>query len=225
VISFWSAKGGAGVSTTVALTAAALANRNDTTLLVDAVGDLPAVLATTSVPAAGLCDWLQAPDVDVNALRRVMVPLSERLTLLGLGSSGQPRTFAVERLHALEDAYGGASAVVDAGRIDFDTDLGAALASVSSISVLVTRACYVALRRATDLSLSPDAVVLIEEAGRVLSRRDVEDVLDARVIAVVPWSTSICGAVDSGRLLSSRRVMRFADELAETLLAMQGATR
>lgn len=84
--------------------------------------------------------------------------------------------------------------LVDAGR-----QVGFALGTTT----LVTRACYLALRRALALGIIPDNVVLLSEPGRCLSRSDVEAVLTWPVIAEVPIDAAISRTIDAG-LLASR---------------------
>jgi hypothetical protein len=78
-----------------------------------------------------------------------------------------------------------------------------ALAAAAGQSLLVLRPCYLALRRAVASPLRPSGVVLIEEDGRAISKRDVEAALGVPVRAVVAHDKRIARAVDAG-LLSSR---------------------
>jgi hypothetical protein len=64
----------------------------------------------------------------------------------------------------------------------------------------VLRPCYIALRRALAAPLRPSAVVLVEEPGRSLGRRDVEDVLGVPVRAQIPWDPAVARSVDAGLL-------------------------
>jgi len=73
----------------------------------------------------------------------------------------------------------------------------------ASVSLLVLRPCYLALRRATTLTSRPTGIVLVREPGRALGRREVEDVTGVRVMAEVDVEPSIARAVDAG-LLASR---------------------
>ena len=70
-----------------------------------------------------------------------------------------------------------ATVVVDAGVLHSDNGLPPAaielawkLAAEADRSILVTRACYLALRRTASLTLRPSGVVLVAEAGRALTR-------------------------------------------------------
>jgi hypothetical protein len=78
-----------------------------------------------------------------------------------------------------------------------------AVAAAASVSLLVVRPCYVALRRALAAPLRPSGVVLVSEPGRALGRRDVEDVLGVPVRAEIDVEPAVARAVDAG-LLSSR---------------------
>jgi hypothetical protein len=69
--------------------------------------------------------------------------------------------------------------------------------------VLVTRPCYLSLRRAVREPTRPSGVVLVDEPGRSLRRHDVEHALGAPVDAVVAVDPAIARAVDAG-LLATR---------------------
>lgn len=88
----------------------------------------------------------------------------------------------------------------------------------AACSLLVTRACYVGLSRASRVR-RPDGVVLLDEPGRVLRSSDVETSLGAPVVATVPIDQSVARAVDAG-LLARRLPKAFAQLEA---LAEQGA--
>lgn len=67
--------------------------------------------------------------------------------------------------------------------------------------LLVTNACYLALRRAlTGGTPEPTGIVLVEEPYRSLGRGDVEDVLGAPVVATVQRHPDIARQVDAGVL-------------------------
>ena len=73
----------------------------------------------------------------------------------------------------------------------------------ATASFLVTRACYLAIRRALAAGARPRGIVLIAEPERSLCARDIEDVLDADVIATIPVSPTVARAVDAG-LIAAR---------------------
>jgi hypothetical protein len=70
-------------------------------------------------------------------------------------------------------------------------------------NILVTRHCYLALRRFVALNLQVDGIVTIGEPGRALSDRDIERACGAPVIASLLWDPTVARAVDAG-LLAAR---------------------
>jgi hypothetical protein len=97
--------------------------------------------------------------------------------------------------------------VIDVGRVvdgGSEADEVRRMVAISAkVSLLVTRACYLSLRRSLALSWRPTGVVLVEEDSRALGRADVEDVLGVPVVASIAIDPVIARAVDSG-LLASR---------------------
>ena len=103
----------------------------------------------------------------------------------------------------------GAVVVVDAGvlRDEGEASSGGSgdelrwrLAAEADRSVLVTRACYLALRRTVSLTVRPSGVVLVAEAGRALTKSDCERAIGAPVLATVarrPRHRSISGRRDA----------------------------
>jgi hypothetical protein len=91
--------------------------------------------------------------------------------------------------------------VVDAGT----SPAGAALDVIATadVSLLVVRPCFLALRRAVAAPVRPSGVVLVREAGRSLTRRDVEEALQVPVRAELDVEPTVARAVDAG-LLASR---------------------
>ena len=79
-------------------------------------------------------------------------------------------------------------------------------------SLLVTRACYLALRRAAAAPCRPDGVVLVTEPGRALRAADVARAVGAPVVASVSHDPAIARAVDAG-LLTARLPRLLAREL------------
>jgi hypothetical protein len=208
LISAWSAKGGAGTTVVTVGLAAALADRSgDDVLLVDLAGDLPAAMGMAE-PAQGLSDWMLAgPDVTLDALARLEIETPVRnVSLLGLGGASgwlPDRLAAFVGLLAADQRL----VVVDAGvltRLGGDQiGLGEAVTSRADVSLLVTRACYLAMRRAINLGRHPDGVVVVRENGRALDSGDVERLLDAPLVARVDIDPAVARLVDSG-LLASR---------------------
>lgn len=88
---------------------------------------------------------------------------------------------------------------------------------------LVTRACYLALRRASSCSMEPyTGVILIAEPGRALDAHDVAHCLDRPVMATIPFDPAISRAVDAG-LLACRLPKSLSTALTP-LLNLIGAT-
>lgn len=71
--------------------------------------------------------------------------------------------------------------------------------------ILVIRACYVALSRASrlyeNLTERFDGVILLVEDGRALNANDVRGILGLPVVAELPVDPAIARAVDAGLLL------------------------
>jgi hypothetical protein len=102
----------------------------------------------------------------------------------------------------------GRHVVVDAGPLGVASCSGATGAALevlatSGTSVLVTRACYLSLRRALRSTVPVDGAILLADAGRALDRRDVHQVLGVPVLAVVEADPALARSVDAG-LLSRR---------------------
>jgi MinD-like ATPase involved in chromosome partitioning or flagellar assembly len=197
VLCCWSAKGGAG--TTVVATALALLSARTASgaLLVDLAGDAPAVAGLPDDPdAAGVSDWLrEGPSVPADALARLEVPVGRGLALLPRGRG----PLASERAHALIAllAADPRPVVVDAGVLSAD-GVAATVAAAASESLLVTRPCFLALRRAVMSPVRPSAVVLVMEEGRALTASDVESALGVPVRAEVSITAQVARAVDAG---------------------------
>jgi Mrp family chromosome partitioning ATPase len=200
-VACWSVKGGSGTTVVAASLALVLARRAQGALLVDLRGDAPAVLGVPEPTGPGLSDWLSAGEqVPADGLARIEVPVVAGLSLvpLGSGSLGHPeRADVLAAMLASERR----AAVVDCGRLDLE--VSRVLAASATHSLLVTRACYLALRRAVAAPLRPSAVIVVEEPGRALSCADVAEVLGVPVAAQVLHDPAVARAVDAG-LLASR---------------------
>jgi CobQ/CobB/MinD/ParA nucleotide binding domain len=203
--SCWSSKGGSG-TTVVAASLAVLLARGDGegVLLVDLAGDLPAALGLAEPTSLGLTDWLAAgAEVPVDGLSRLEVPAGPGLDLLVRGSGRLEPLGRVEVLAGLL-ADERRSVVVDCGVPHWSDsgvgDAAAVLAGAAVDSLLVTRGCYLSLRRLVACPLRPSGVVLVSEPGRALGRREVQDVVGVGVVAEVPVDASVARAVDSGLL-------------------------
>ena len=208
----WSVKGGSGttvVASTITLMRAAESQRG--ALLVDLAGDVPAVLGLAESSGPGINDWLANCNHDSRmTLQSIAVQATANLQIIARGSkqldAKENRNFT-ELCAALKSFD--LPIIVDAGCGLPSPDL---LAHASS-SLLVTRPCYLSLRRAAQLSVSPTGIVLINEAGRALGKHDVEAVIGAPVVAEIDFDSAIARAVDAG-LLASRIPTIMSKQLA-----------
>jgi hypothetical protein len=209
----WSLKGGAGTSVVCAGLAIVLRRRRRSgpVLLVDLAGDQPAVLGIPEPSGPGLAEWVAAGSAaPPDALARLEVPVAPGLSLLPRGRGqldGAPPDLLVQLL-----ATGGRSVVVDCGTLDpWQTPhLGQRVASEATRSLLVTRSCHLALRRAARSPVHPSGVVVVREPGRVLGDPEIATALTAPLVASVGCDPAVARAVDSG-LLVSRLPRRFAE--------------
>jgi cellulose biosynthesis protein BcsQ len=207
LLSLWSPKGGSGTSVVAAACAIVLAGDRGARL-VDLDGDQAAVLglapsSVTEPAPRGVRDWLAVgPEAPADALGRLAVEAAPGLVLLPPGAAD--RTASGESGAALgvvlRDA--GVAVVADCGRAD--DAASRALVEVSDVSVIVIRACYLALRRAAsdELVRSASGIVMVEEPGRALGAREVADVLGVPVLASVPVRATVARVVDAGVLVA-----------------------
>lgn len=198
LVACWSVKGGVGTTVVAASFALLLAREGDPgAVLVDMAGDAPAVLGLPEPSTPGLAGWLSAGDrVPTDALARIEVEAAPGLGLLPRGDGPlDPRRAGV--LAAVLDRSSRV-AVVDCGRLG--PPAVDAVVARATHSLLVTRPCYIALRRATQACVRPTGVVVVDEPGRVLSGDDVAAALEAPVVATVPIDPGVARQVDSGLL-------------------------
>ena len=203
LVSCWSAKGGSGTTVVSASLAMVLARRAATgALVVDLAGDVPAALGLADPGDPGLSGWLGAgAGAPADALARLELDVGGGLSLLARGS-GELGDGIRAQVLAEVLAADLRPVVVDCGLIP-SSPVAAVLAGAATQSLLVTRCCYLALRRAATSSLRPSGVVLVREAGRAFTRRDVEEVVGTPVRAEVAVDPTVARAVDAG-LLAAR---------------------
>jgi hypothetical protein len=190
----WTAKGGSG--TTVVAATLALASPTNS-LLVDLDGELPAALGLAEPAGQGIADWL-ASDAPASAVADLAVEINRSTQLVPRGTvpvdRRSPRwpelgAWLADRPYAV---------VVDAAGGDPPNPLGDV-----GRTLLVTRACYLALRRAVATPWRPDGVVLVAEPGRALRAPDIERALGVPVVAAISLDPAVARAVDAG-LLAAR---------------------
>jgi MinD-like ATPase involved in chromosome partitioning or flagellar assembly len=204
----WSAKGGSG-TTVVAASLALVAAQQQPTLLIDLGGDSPAALGIAEPNGPGLAEWFASAAADAAALLRLSLDATETLQLIPRGTGALPAANDERWARLVATlATAGFAVVVDAGT----GTPPPALVEASAHSLLVTRPCYLALRRAVASGLQPTGIVLIDEPGRALTARDVERSLHAPVVAELQYDPAVARAVDAG-LLASRLPKSLAHSL------------
>ena len=206
----WSVKGGSGttvVASTLALVHAEKSPRG--ALIVDLAGDVPAVLGLAEPSGIGVGEWFtQNENSSRMALQSIAIQATANLQLISRGATPINASANFTELSASLATFD-LPVVIDAGCGVVSADL---LARASS-SLLITRPCYLSLRRAAQLNVAPTGVVLINEHGRALGKRDVESVIGAPVIAEITFDPVISRAVDAG-LLASRLPSVLAKQLS-----------
>ena len=207
-----SPKGGTGTSV-VAASLAIVSSSSSPTLLVDLSGDQAAILGLPQ-PPIGLSDW--ANGMTYREFDEIISLCHDNLYLAPTG------TFDFETLNAntwdkllralsLKHSEG-CNIIVDLGR----ADIPLALRKIVDTCYLVTRPCYLALRRAVDLETAFSGVIVVNEPDRVLTSRDVESVLKLKCVAEIPYTSEISRRVDSG-LLKSRLPMALQSVLSQLI--------
>ena len=197
----WSVKGGCGttVVTAALLLGAAAAGRH--AVGADFAGDLALALGLAEPSGPGVFDWLAAgPDVPKDALSRIAHDTPHGITLIPRGTalSTPPDADAGRRLaKSIRNMRAGGPVVADVGRVA--SPAAEAFVAGADRSLLVLRPCYLALQHAKDAP-RPTAVVLVNERGRKVSRRDIEAILGVPVVAEIDWDERIARCVDQGLL-------------------------
>lgn len=212
LISCWSAKGGAGTTVVAAALALTLArSRPSGALLADFGGDAAAVLGVPEPDGPGIRDWLRAgPRATPDSLGRLEVDVGPGLALLPQGGPAidpsRPGPASADPVPVIGPllAADARDVVADCGTLlgpeGWDQGVRALVATAAPTSLLVTRPCYVALRRALRCPIRPTGVVVVREPGRALGPAEVEDVVGVEVVACVEVDAAVARAVDAGIL-------------------------
>lgn len=205
---FYSPKGGNCTTVTAAaraIVSAAAHRRESPTVIVDLGGDMPAVLGINEPDSPGVNEWLSEQcRLTAHDLVAAAAPVAPGLSLVHRGSpfvEGRPRWGELAALLGTHDI------VLDAGTGWLPPEVTAAARE----TVLVTRPCYMSLRRAVRLP-RPTHVYAVDEPHRALGVDDVGHVLGVAPVRI-PWDTAISRAVDAG-LLVQRAEQLFAASLA-----------
>jgi hypothetical protein len=219
-VSCWSVKGGSGTTVVAAALALGLAATGPAgSVLVDLGGDAAAVLGLAEPGGPGVSDWLAAgPSVPTDGWSRLEVPAGAGVALVPRGRGPLDRPDRAEVLAGLLGADH-RPVVVDCGVVPSGPGSPAdscatVLASHATRSLLITRACSLALRRAAACPFRPSGVVLVREPGRLLRADDVAAAVGADVWAEVHVDPAVARAVDTG-LLATRLPRRFARALRD----------
>ena len=202
----WAAKGGSG--TTVVAAALALTSLRPS-LLVDLDGEMPAVLGLAEPDRPGVAEWL-ASDASTDHLAELLIDIGPRSWLLPWQAES-----AIRRQGGRDDLDARWAILADwlsdwssQWGCDVTIDVGThvppePLTIRADRSLLVTRPCYLSLRRAVRCLVRPTGVILVDEPGRSLGQRDIEHAIGVPVEAVVSFDPGISRAVDAG-LLATR---------------------
>lgn len=207
---FWAAKGGSGTTLVCCSVAMLSARHHESTLLIDLAGDAPAAFGMPNPVGPGIHDWVGASSAPPSATMAIGVNVTDKLRMIPAGSmvslGDHPRWRELgEYLNTV-----GADIVIDAGT----RPPPAGLMAVADQRILVTRACYLSLRRAAASALVPTGVVVVLEPGRALRPIDIAHAVGAPVVAEVDIDPAVARAVDAG-LLSTRLPRSLATSLRE----------
>jgi len=204
----WTVKGGSGTTVFSAALALALADRHGKATIVDFGGDVPSVLGMAEPAGRGIRDWLSSPGRDTQEFGHLHLNATSRLRVVPAGSA---TSFSDEALHDLVGVVD-EHTVFDFGTLQPPESLRNSLRA----DWLVLRPCYLALRRAARLATRPNGVVVMREAGRALTARDIQSVVGAPVVGEITVSDGVARSVDAG-LLATRLPKQLADELTRLL--------
>ena len=202
LVACWSSKGGAGTTVVAAALAVLLARRAAARRARRRPGRRRACRARAARPdGPGIAEWLAAgADVPADALGRLERPAGDGLAVLprGRGDLAPDRGRGARRAarHATPRPV-----VADCGTDPSGVAL--TVAAGATRSILVTRPCFLSLRRAWRCRCDPRRWCSSSEPGRALTRADVEDCVGAPVVAEVAVDPQVARAVDAG-LLATR---------------------
>jgi hypothetical protein len=169
--------------------------RGQAATLVDLSGDSATALGLAEPTGPGVADWLASASAGPADLTRLAVTVRDDVRLIPRGAGHLPD----DQWSRLAVALAGQEVVI----IDAGTGCPPrALHDAAEQSLLVTRPCYIALRRAQQLDIRPTGIVLVDEPGRALTSSDVEHALGVPVVAEVRLDPAVARAVDAGLLVA-----------------------
>lgn len=191
---FGALKGGSGATVVSGLAAVASARMGIRTTMAGLDADLGVAFGLSmSQPRPGLFDVLSTANVAPDAMKSLSLLVATRLSLVPPGN----RHVGVE-LSRLPEPQEPGRLIIDASGTD--DDVWNVLTSTAARSYFVMRPCLLGLRRSLDTSRTADGIVIVDEPGRVIDVRDVEDVTGLPVVASIRYHARIARAVDAGRL-------------------------
>jgi CobQ/CobB/MinD/ParA nucleotide binding domain len=203
IITVHATKGGQGVTTITAALGILHAQAGHRTVLIDTGGDLPAILGKPEPLALGLSDYLIDPNITRDD---ITVNIVENLDIVTRGTG--PITFTTYTYGLLTGGLGDYDTVIiDAGPCADEWNQHA------DRNVIVTRPCYLAVRRSIHLPQRPTDVVFMAEPVRALRAHDIEAVLGVPVTATVPVDIDTARIIDAG-ILANRMPQHLARALA-----------
>lgn len=194
-----SPKGGSGTSV-VAASLAIASSSSTPTLLIDLAEDQAAIMGLPE-PPVGLSDWVNG--MTHHDFDEILMTCNDNLWLAPSGSSATEilSTNAWNKLAqaVMQKESDGYNIIIDFGQ----ANLPLAFNKLTHTHYMVTRPCYLSLRRAVNLDQRFSGVIVVQDHDRVLTTSDVESVMKLKCVAEVPYSSDISRRVDSG-LLKSR---------------------
>lgn len=200
----WALKGGQGTSTTTAM-AAVGTSADRPALLVDLCGDQTS-LFRMGRHQQGIAEW-SAGQEPAEELARHALHVTDTLRLLPRGQGPIYPQRTDELYEWLIRAQPIDPVIVDAGTLDpesggeaRDHRLRRFAAEVAPASILVTKPCYLALRRGALNSISPTGVVMVADTRRALGPKDIEQATGAPVLATIGYDHDIALAADGGNI-------------------------
>jgi len=209
IVLMWGSKGGAGTSVTAA---AATLHETKPVLLVDLDGDAASILgAPRSRGGIGVNDWLAHHDVEPARLTELVDHIDDKTSVLSAGVGGDVRYANPQRVEQLANwiAEQPGIVIIDAGT----GPPPQALVDIAGRNVMVTRADYLALSKPDVVASNPDEIVLVNEPGRAIDRRDIERAIKAPVNTVIELNPVIARSVDAGMFLGNRSLERATSNL------------
>ena len=209
----WAVKGGSGTTVVSCALALMMAKTYEASWLVDLAGDVPAALGISEPVGPGVHDWISAADAPPTAIEALAIAGAEGLRVVPRGTAEPGRHHArwdamTQYLSEHEQQW-----FVDAGT----GTVPGTLVAAARHRLLVTRPCYLALRRAAALDFEPTGVIIVNEPGRALRSDDVAATVRAPVVAEIQLDPAVARAVDAG-LLGTRLPRTLSGPLRKLLM-------